>query len=72
MKTSSGTKRIWAMSPGVRKLSAPITMPETGLPPPVDRVLMHAVAGEMQDAPAVLVQASMIGVAVWSMQSSTS
>jgi hypothetical protein len=33
MKTSSGTKRIWAMSPGVRKLSAPITMPEIGFSP---------------------------------------
>ena len=59
-KTSSGTKRIWAMSPGVRKLSAPITMPEIGAAltlgaRPRVPVLMYAVAGEVQDAPAVLV-----------------
>jgi len=29
MNTSSGTQRIWATSPGVRKVFLPMTMPET-------------------------------------------
>ena len=60
MNTSSGTQRICSTSPGVRKVFLPMTMPERRLPlvpaASCSKNLMLAVAGQVQDAPGILVQ----------------